>query len=95
MKTELTLQEIVEMEPGKPLGSSSYRQAIIFVFLCFRRSRPPARARLFTEEWGNLEMKNVTVQLKVDSKRYEAAQQFMDEKGMDIEQELSKTVEDF
>ncbi|MCY1713385.1 hypothetical protein [Caproiciproducens galactitolivorans] len=40
-------------------------------------------------------MKNVTVKLKVDQQKYEAAQQFMDEKGLDMEQELSKTVEGF
>lgn len=40
-------------------------------------------------------MKTIPVKLKTDPKKYEAAQQFMAEKGLDIEEELSKTVEDF
>lgn len=40
-------------------------------------------------------MKTITVKLKTDPKKFEAAQQFMTEKGLDIDAELSKTVEEF
>ena len=37
-------------------------------------------------------MKNVTVKLKFDPKKYTAVCQFMEEKGLDIEAELSEEV---
>jgi hypothetical protein len=37
-------------------------------------------------------MKTITVKLNIDQQKYEAAKQFMEEKGLDIEQELSKSV---
>lgn len=37
-------------------------------------------------------MKNVTVKLNIDPKKYTAARQFMEEKGLDIEVELSEEV---
>lgn len=40
-------------------------------------------------------MKPITVKLRIDPHKYDAAQQFMNEKGLDISTELSKTVEDF
>lgn len=40
-------------------------------------------------------MKTITAKLKIDPKKYEAAQQFMEEKGLDIDTELGKSVEDF
>lgn len=40
-------------------------------------------------------MKTITVKLKIDPHKYDAAQQFMDEKGLDISTELSKAVGDF
>ena len=38
-------------------------------------------------------MKNVSIKLKIDAKKYNAVQQFMEEKGLDINQELSETVD--
>lgn len=40
-------------------------------------------------------MKNITVKLNIDPRKYEATQQFMKEKGRDIEAELSKSVDSF
>lgn len=40
-------------------------------------------------------MKTITAKLKIDPQKFEAAQQFMEEKGLDINTELSKAVEDF
>jgi hypothetical protein len=40
-------------------------------------------------------MKTITARLKIDPQKFEAAQQFMEEKGIDINVELSKAVEDF
>lgn len=40
-------------------------------------------------------MKTITVKLKIDPQKFNAAQQFMEEKGLDISTELSKAVEDF
>jgi phosphatidate phosphatase PAH1 len=40
-------------------------------------------------------MKNVSEKLGIDPEKYEATQQFMNEKGMDIEQELSDMAEKF
>ena len=37
-------------------------------------------------------MKTITLKLKIDPQKYEAARQFMDEKGLDIEQEMSEAV---
>ncbi|MGX8700911.1 hypothetical protein [Caproiciproducens sp.] len=40
-------------------------------------------------------MKTITVKLKIDPHRFAAAQQFMDEKGLDLSAELSNSVENF
>jgi hypothetical protein len=40
-------------------------------------------------------MKTITVKLSIDPQKYEAARQFMDEKGLNIEQELSQSVNKF
>ena len=40
-------------------------------------------------------MKNVSVKLGISPEKFEATQQFMNEKDMDIEQELSDVVEKF
>lgn len=40
-------------------------------------------------------MKTITVKLKIDPQKYEAARQFMDEKGLDIEHELSQSANKF
>lgn len=40
-------------------------------------------------------MKTITVKLKIDPQKFDAAQQFMEEKGLDINEELGKAVEDF
>ncbi len=40
-------------------------------------------------------MKTITVKLKIDPQKYEAAQQFMQEKGLDIGAELSEAVDKF
>ncbi|TQI68589.1 hypothetical protein [Clostridium sp. KNHs216] len=40
-------------------------------------------------------MKTITVKLKIDPHKFAAAQQFMDEKGLDLSTELSKAVENF
>ncbi len=40
-------------------------------------------------------MKSVTVKLKIDPKKFEATQQFMEEKGLHIEMELSDSVDRF
>ena len=40
-------------------------------------------------------MKTITVKLNIDPQKYEAAQQFMEEKGLDISVELSRATEDF
>lgn len=40
-------------------------------------------------------MKTITAKLKIDPQKFEAAQQFMEEKGLDINTELSKSAEDF
>lgn len=37
-------------------------------------------------------MKNITVKLKIDPQKYTAVRQFMEEKGLDIEAELSEEV---
>lgn len=37
-------------------------------------------------------MKNITVKLKIDPKKHTATRQFMEEKGLDIEAELSEEV---
>ena len=39
--------------------------------------------------------KSITVKLKIQSEIYHAAQQFMEEKGLKIEDELTKSVEKF
>ena len=40
-------------------------------------------------------MKTITVKLKIEPQKFNAAQQFMEEKGLDISDELSKTAETF
>lgn len=40
-------------------------------------------------------MKSITVKLNIDPQKYEAAQQFMEEKGLNIEEELSESVDKF
>ena len=40
-------------------------------------------------------MKTITVKLKIDPNKFAAAQQFMDEKGLDLSVELSNSVENF
>ncbi|MGX8709813.1 MAG: hypothetical protein ACQGTM_06140 [bacterium] len=40
-------------------------------------------------------MKAITVKLKIDPHKFAAAQQFMDEKGLDLSAELSNSVENF
>lgn len=40
-------------------------------------------------------MKTITIKLKIDPHKFAAAQQFMDEKGLDLSAELSNSVENF
>ena len=40
-------------------------------------------------------MKNLTVKLNINPEIFNATKQFMEEKGLDIEQELSETVSKF
>jgi hypothetical protein len=63
-------------------------------FLCFKRAGLPSIPRLKKKVHVEF-MKTVVLRLNVDPQKYAAAEQFIEEKGLNIEQKLNETVSKF